>query len=285
MIGWPLRILALSALAATGVGGYFYFTSDEAEPPRLDPVPERVYSRVVDQVAEGIRIPPGSARLLLAPVPGDRGDLRLRLRDKLRRKSSLDVVPLEETEEEETLRSTLTALFDRWVGTVVGAPEPEESKKGTDLLVVAELVELIDAEDRYRLEVRWKEGEIRKKGKVETIETGSASDEIRRSWTDLDYAQISIGQSSRPLRVGMWLAIVLLPPLAFIGPIRKVLEKESNLKNLYMVLALAIPGTIAGWVFSAFGEGWTGGGIALLAAFLSVAYSFAFCTVIEEARG
>ena len=66
--------------------------------------------------------------------------------------------------------------------------------------------------------------------------------------------------------------------------IRKVLKEESNLLNAVMLVVFAVPGIVAAWVLTAFGHGWSGTGLTLLAVAASCAYSFGFLTLVEDRR-
>ena len=77
---------------------------------------------------------------------------------------------------------------------------------------------------------------------------------------------------------------LLFLPFLLVGPIRRVLEEESNLKNGVLILALAVPASSLAWLFTGFGHGWIGGSLSLLGAVVALTYSFLFCTAAENTR-
>ena len=96
--------------------------------------------------------------------------------------------------------------------------------------------------------------------------------------------QLSIAGSSRFWRFLSWTLLLMVPPFLFLPVIRRVLKGDSNLVNAGMLLAFAVPGIIAGWILSAFGQGFVGGSLTLVAMLASAAYAFGFLTLVEHSR-
>lgn len=278
---WSLKTIIVGTVTLAALGGGLLLFFGGREPlPELDRLPNLVYTRVVERIASEVQAPAASERLLIPPIARDPQDaLRARIARSVEDRRGLEVqVPKrEELGAESDVLAVIGAQVRDWKKRIVA----EWTGDKPDLVLVASVRELQNDDDRIRLSVEWQQ---QKMASGEPLAGGELVEEIPKSLFNMDYSRARIADSSGTLRVGIWLAVLIVPPLLLLTFVKRVLREESNLHNALMVLAFAVPGCVAAWILTAFGAGWMGGGLTLLATAVSVAYSFFFCTAVEELR-
>ena len=287
MIGLPFKKTILAALLVLigGTGAYLVIAGRDEPPPPLDPLPELVYGRIVEAIAAAVEIPKGTERILVAPIPGDGQEkLRSRIQNRLGDRTYVEVITEEEGTVQPTTGETLAQLYERGRAWLLSVPVAAEDKKGIDVLLVTRVDEHVDDDERLRLRVSWQQGVRNSNNELTVGKSGEAGDEVAKSLFDGDYLGIWIADFSVWGRLGLWLALLVGVPLAGLGVIREVLKKESNLANALLIGTVGLPGILTGWLLTAFGQGWTGGGLVLLAVAASLTYSYFFLTLVEESR-
>lgn len=284
MLGLPIKWFGASLLLLiAGAGGTLYYLGRGEPIPQLETLPELVYGRVTDAIVAEVQVPPGASRVLLPPFPRDPQDaLRRRVADQLEERRGLDVaVPkrradlLEGSDEWDAL---LGAVFQEWKQKII----TEWTGDRPDFVVLARVKDYTDNEDVVRLEVDWERRLL--DAPDDPSGNGTSVGEIPKSWFEVDYARAQISSWSGSWRFGFWLLAMIAPAFLASGLIRKVLEQNSNLANARMVLVFMLPGALAAFVLSALGWGWTGGALTLLGTAIAGAYSFFFCTAVENLR-
>lgn len=275
------KIIIGSVLLALVGGGIAALALSRREPaPELDRLPALVYSRAVDQVVTEVVAPPQTERMMIPPIPRDASEaLRTRLAHEVEDRLGFEVMlpKRDETSNDEDLTAMVGALVRSWKEKIIA----EWTGEKPEVLLVSRVKELTDDDERLRLVIEWEQQWV---ASGEPLAGGVVKEEIAKSWFDADYARASISDSSASMRFGIWLAVLVLPGLLLVSTIKKVLREESNSHNALLVLAFAIPASVSAWILTAFGAGWFGGGLTLLAIAASGAYSFLFCTMVEELR-
>lgn len=266
-------------LAIGGAGAGVLLFSRREPLPELGRIPDLVYQRVIDQLVSQVVAPPGTERLLIPPIGRDANEaLRARLARETEDRTGLEVMlPKRDESVSDDLTSVVGAVVRSWKEKIVA----EWTGEKPELLIACRVVDLVDDDDRMRLVVEWEQQWL---ASGEPLSGGTITEEVPRSWANGDYARAAISDSSAALRLGLWLAVLVIPSLFLTRWIRQVLREESNLHNAALVLVFAVPGCVAGWILTGFGAGWLGGGLTLLAVAASGAYSFAYCSMVEELR-
>ncbi len=279
MIGLPFKklIFGLLLLGGLGVAGAaLVWHGSKEPPPELPTLVDFVYEQAVNQIVENVTVPTGKNIIGLHDIPGDGNDaLRLRLLRKLNRRGGLEALLIQEPESS-NYKEKIIAVLRSWAPESLGGKKPPE----INVDLYARIVDFQDNDDRVRLEVEWAEGY----SEGALLAKGRPAVELEKSLFSFDYMQLSIGESSRFWRFLSWSLLVMMPPFLFLPVIRRGLKEDSNFVNAGMLLAFAVPGIIAGWVLSAFGQGFVGGGLTLLAMLASATFAFCFLTLVEHSR-
>ncbi|MFQ5653140.1 MAG: hypothetical protein ACE5GW_00230 [Planctomycetota bacterium] len=281
MMGIPVKKTIFGGALLLFLGGalWYLFSSGEPEPPSLEPVTELVYERVAARIADEVLLPPEHPTLLLPRIPGDGEDaLRRRIQRRLHRRGGVTVLLAAEREPDGWFADKVAPLVERWLP-LFGDERREEDP---DLLLAARVKEIRDDEDSLRLVVDWEEGDLTVKDAL--LARGSAAEEFEKSVFNVEYTRILIDGSSALLRFTVWALILVLPPFLFLGFLRRVLREDSNVVNALLLVGFALPGAIAAWILTAFGSGWTGAALTILAVAVSALYSYGFLTAVEESR-
>ena len=284
MIPFKKTLLIIIGVAAVTTGAFWIFGGDREPIPELTGLPELVYSRVADEVASQVVIPDGKTIFVPAFAGDPDNALRARIRECLLDRGARPLIPMEEMSEGsgwlEDEGDEAESLIDwAWVKSVLTRQKKKEDRSSVVLLGK---MELTDDDERLRVNLDWIQVDHKAKGilKGET----STTHEVAKSWFSGDYQKIRISEMSRFFRLALWTLLLIVPAFAGTPVIRRVLKDESNLVNAAMVLAFALPGALAGWVLTAYGSGWWGGTVTLIAVLVSAAFSFMYCTIIEARR-
>jgi hypothetical protein len=286
MIPIPFKktILGIVLLGGLGTGAVILMSSEKIPIFKLDPLTDLVYARAVDRIVAEVVVPPNKRVITIPKIEGDGMDaFRGRLQKQLNRRGGVEaLVPVKNTEKKSSgwldgktatlLRSLAADLFT----------DDDEKETVPQLILAARIRDFTDQDDRVGLEVEWAEGDLSQEGAL--LASGIVREEIVKSVFSWDYMQVTIGQSSRFWRFVGWTLVVIAFPLLFLPMIRRVLGGDSNLHNAILLLAFSIPGILAGYVLSAFGQGFTGSSLALIGAAASIVYTYGFISLVEDAR-
>ena len=286
MIPFKKTLLIIIGAAAVTTGAFWIFGGDREPIPELTGLPELVYSRVADEVASQVVIP--DQKIIFVPafkgVTGDPDNaLRARINDRLKDLGARPLIPMEEMSEGsgwlEEQGAEAESLIDwAWLASVLTKQNKKEDRPSVVLLGK---MELTDDEERLRVNLDWIQVDQKAKG---ILKGETSTHEVAKSWFSGDYQKIRISESSRFFRLGLWTLLLIVPALVGTPLMRRVINDESNLANGMMVLAFALPGALAGWVLTAYGSGWWGGTVTLIAVLVSAAFSFVYCTIIDARR-
>ena len=280
LVPFKKTILAIVAVLAVG-GGTFWAFSGPSEPwVDLDRATELVYRRVASEVRQRLVVPP--ERVITIPaIEGDiDGAFRGRLLEAVRDSGSQAYAPQTDSDVAQSwLEKASSGGFDwdsltSWLG-----KKDDASEQG---VVLIGRLDKVDNDERWAAELTWVE--LDRGAQALLVPETQTRSELVKSWFDGDYQKIRIQESSRWLRLGGWLLLLMLPALAATPLIKQGLKKESNFTNAMMVLMFAFPGTIAGWILTAYGSGWWGGALSFFSAVCALAFSFLYCSLLEAHR-
>ncbi|MGE3165808.1 MAG: hypothetical protein AB7O52_12960 [Planctomycetota bacterium] len=266
-------------VAVAAAGGSVLLFSRRDPLPALGRLQDLVYQRVTEQLTSQVVAPPGTERLLIPPIARDATEaLRARVGRATEQRTGLTVLlPKRDESVADDFSAVVGSTLGSWKSKIVA----EWTGEKPELVLACRVVDLVNDDERVRLDVEWEQQWV---ASGEPLAGGKVTEEVTRSWSNRDYARAAITDSSAALRLGLWLAVLVIPSLLLTRWIRRVLREESNARNAALVLAVALPGCVAGWVLTGFGVGWFGGGLTLLAAAASGGYSFAYCSWIEDLR-
>lgn len=286
MMGIPVRrLLVGGTLLGLVAGGVTLLWLGRRPPvPELARLPDLVHDRVVERIAGDLEVPHHMHRALIPPIPRDPSDaLRERLARALEDHARLEVeLPPRRADlvgSDPDLGSLLQALASTWQDWLVR----EWTGESPDLMLVAQVEEFADDEHRVALAVHWQARSVADPHGP-PLASGQAMAEVAKHWRDPDYLRARILDASPALRFGVWVALLVVPPLVLLGPIRRALVRESNLKNLQlMLLCMTLP-ALGAWVLTGFADTVWGGGLALLGVAAAGGFAYVFLSLIEELR-
>ncbi len=280
MMGFSAKVIALFGLCTFGlVGGLVYAWWPATEPlPQLAPIPHLVQCRVSNSVARDLALSSDVQVLTLPPIAGDvRDTLRRRIEREVEAQKGVEVVlPDEATEAPGLITATLQSLSDHWL------PELLQATDRPTAMLVAKVDEWIDDTDRVAMEVDWKLVSV--STEPQQLASGKTTEFIEKSWTDGDYARLTVLSWPRVWRFFAWVILACALPIVGSAIHRRILSRESNTINAVLLGAVALPGIVGAWVLTGFASGLGGATATFVAAALAAAFAYLYLSALEEAR-
>ena len=274
-MGFMLRWGGIGLLiAAIGFGLWWANRDSGPELPGLEPIPHWVHNTVARQIADEMVVGAGTRSVAVLPVVGDPTDaLRIRIGRTLESERGLEV----SYPNVEVAPSTwLEGAIDQWV------PVLAKASSRPDAMLVATVARHRDDAEESSLAVDWSQRSVANPDAL--VSAGTAESQLRKSVVEPEYLRWSIlawGSGSRFL---MWLAVGLGLPILATRWWMSGLKRESNAVNGALLVLVALPGTLAGWLLTGFGTGAIGAGLTVVAAVAAFAFAFFYLTWVEEAR-
>ncbi|MBN1417872.1 MAG: hypothetical protein JXP34_03800 [Planctomycetes bacterium] len=230
-------------------------------------------------------------KLYVLPFRGDGGGVvRARLEREIRREGRARVIERATLAEELRDRAPgiLAPLVERVLGGDPDRPLARDEAiafargAGLDAVVVGDVRAFEDGDRRARIDATF---EAIGAETGDSLISGETLAEIRKSWTDPVYLRARISSVPLAWRILGWILVALALPWILWAPARRVLERESNVRNAALFAAVTFADAAILWVILGL-PGTAAGAIAvgILGLGLAGTYSYLALSEIDELR-
>lgn len=270
--------IAFLVLATITLG---WFLSDKFGGPRqreLHPFERGLAERVVERVVERLPRRESIRRLLVMPVSGQELDGRITdlLVDRLGNREEYEVIDARRYDVVASPENVAAAIAQARRGKLLKDARPDGilwasvrrdiGRKGLGAMV--------------ELEARL----VRLDAKAEFPSDAVIETEKIESRASIDWFAPYMEQSSRLLRLGIWLGVTGGLPFALFPLVQAVTRKENNRLNAILLSGLVAFDAVAALVLLGLRPGFFGWTLVLLAALAGFIYDFVMCDRIDEMR-
>jgi len=282
-------VLSVAVLALAGYGAYRLLGAGGGD-EGLGIFRETLLARAIPPAARAI----GEAapvKLYVLPLRDDGGGVvRARLDREIRREGRARVIERATLAEEvrERAPGILAPLVDRVLGGDPDRPLDRDEAvsfargAGLDAVVAGDVRVFDDGEDRARIDATF---EAIDAASGRSLVAHEARAEIRKSLADPVYLRARIASVSIAWRILGWIIFALALPWLLWAPARRVLERDSNARNAWLLAAVTLLDAALLWVLLGF-PGTAAGAIAVgvLGLGLAGTYTYLALSEIDELR-